>query len=72
MGNMRKVDDSIFGRMNENGDVDILDVDDGEAICRLDANVYPVGNDLSVRYEYSNGIVLSLADANLLGIKIEL
>jgi hypothetical protein len=62
----------IFGRINENGDVAVLYVESGEAVTRLDANVYPVGSTLSARYEHPAGIVISRSDAKRLGLYIEL
>lgn len=61
---------TVFGRTNENGDVVVFD-ENGEACTRLDANVYPVGSQLSARYEHAEGIVISAADAAKIGIKIE-
>lgn len=61
----------FFGRINDAGNVDVLHVEDGAAATRLDAGVYPVGSDVSARYEHPAGIVLSRADADKLGIEIE-
>lgn len=60
----------FFGRINEDGNVLVLHLD-GVAATRLDANVYPIGSDLSARYEHAAGIVLSRNDAERLGIEIE-
>ena len=60
----------FFGRTNENGNVDVLHAD-GSAATRLDASVYPVGSDVSARYEHPAGIVLTRADADRLGLEIE-
>lgn len=62
---------SFFGRINADGDVNVLHVGDGEFATRLDASVYPVGSDVSARYEHPNGIVLTAEDASKLGIDIE-
>jgi len=62
---------SFFGRINSNGNVDVLHVEDGEAARRLDASVYPVDSELSARYEHADGIELSVVDAEKLGIEIE-
>ena len=62
---------TFFGRVNSDGDVDVLHVSDGYAARRLDASVYPVGSELSDRYEHADGITLSIADAKKLGIEIE-
>lgn len=61
----------IFGRVNEDGNIYIGYVSEGEPVCRLDADVYPVGSDFSVRYEHPEGIVLTRVDAEKLGIDIE-
>lgn len=61
----------FFGRINEDGNVDVLHVEDGSAATRLDASVYPVGSDVSARYEHPAGIVLTRDDATKLGIEIE-
>jgi hypothetical protein len=60
----------FFGRKADGG-VAVLHIADGEAATRLDASVYPVGSELSARYEHPEGIVLSEADAATLGIEIE-
>jgi hypothetical protein len=61
----------IFGRINSDGNVDIMDSETGEAVTRLDADVYPIGSDLSARYEHPDGIVLAVADAETVGVEIE-
>lgn len=61
----------IFGRLNDDGNVMVLYTEDGVAVTSLDANVYPVGSNLSARYEHVDGIVLSREDADQLGIEIE-
>lgn len=62
---------AIFGRLTDEGHVAILHVEDGEPVTRLDATVYPVGSSLSARHEHPQGIVLTRADADKLGIEIE-
>jgi hypothetical protein len=61
----------VFGRINAEGNVDILFAEDGYPVTRLDADVYPVSSDLSVRYDHAEGIVLTLEDARNIGIDIE-
>ncbi|EAN2420134.1 hypothetical protein GUO57_004335 [Salmonella enterica] len=62
----------IFGRVNSEGNVAILYVEDGSAVTRLDVDgVYPVGSDLGTRYDHAAGIILSRTDAERLGIDIE-
>ena len=48
----------FFGRVNHDGDVMVLHVEDGLPATRLDAAVYPIGSALSARYEHPAGIVL--------------
>ena len=64
---------NIFGRINTDGNVDVLDVDTGERVTRLEGcfNVYPVGSSLSAEYEHPQGIALSHSDACNIGIVIE-
>lgn len=61
----------IFGRVREDGNVAVLYACDGSAVTRLDASVYPVWSSLSVRYGHAQGIVLSRADAALIGLELE-
>lgn len=62
----------VFGQLNEEGTVDILYVEDGYPVTRLDAsNVYPVNSSLSVSYDHAEGIKLTKEDARLIGIDIE-
>jgi hypothetical protein len=59
----------IFYR-KQNGNA-VLFHSDGSRVTKLDANVYPVGSSLSVRYEHPGGIELTLSDARKLGIPEE-
>jgi hypothetical protein len=61
----------FFGRLDEAGNVCTLHASDGLPATRLDASVYPVGSQLSARYEHAEGIVLERADADRHGIEIE-
>lgn len=61
----------FFGRKTGGGFVSVLHIEDGAPAIRLDANVYPVGSELSARYEHPEGIVLHTHDAAALGIEIE-
>lgn len=62
----------VFGRMNDNGNVDILSINDGERVTRLNVDgVYPVDSSLSTRYEHASGIILTVEDAKSLNIEIE-
>ena len=61
---------TLFGRINENGNVTVFETD-GSTATRVDANVYPVGSNLSARYEHAEGIELTVADAEKIGLMIE-
>lgn len=61
----------FFGRIRDDGNINVLHVEDGLVATRLDASVYPAGSEFSARYEHAEGIVLSRADANKLKIEIE-
>jgi len=65
-----KQDDKIFGRQTEEG-VEVLYAKDGEPVTSLDENVYPIGSEVSARYEHAEGIILYMEDAEKLGIEIE-
>ena len=62
-----------FGRINSNGDVVILTIDDGAAVTRLAGvqGIYPVGSVVSTQHEHSAGIVLTQNDAKTIDIGIE-
>jgi hypothetical protein len=60
----------MFYRVNENGNAAVFH-DSGEVVTKIDANVYPVDSDLSARYEHVYGIVLTVADAERIGIREE-
>lgn len=61
----------MFYRLNEEGNAVILDSKTGEAITRIVADVSPVESDFSVRCEHPEGIVLTVADAEKIGIHAE-
>jgi len=62
---------NIFGRFDEDGTIMLLHVEDGHAVTRLDADCYPVGSNLSTRWEHPEGIIITPEDAARLGIAIE-
>ena len=65
---------SIFGRINSTGNVEVFFSECGESVTRFDesiATVYPVDSDLSASYEHPAGIVLSQEDAAKIGLSIE-
>lgn len=57
----------MFYRIDTNGNAQIFN-EDGTPATRIDANVYPVGSTLSARYEHADGITLTVADAESIGI----
>ena len=65
---------SIFGRINTQGNVDVLFAEDGERVTSFDntiETVYPVDSSLSAEYEHAEGIVLTQEDAEKIGLEIE-
>jgi len=60
----------MFYQLDEDGNAVIFE-NDGAIATRIDANVYPVGSDLSARYEHPEGIILTVEDAQKLGIEEE-
>ena len=66
------MDDNIFGRVNNRGHISLHYASDGGAVTRLDVvGIYPVGSNFGCRYEHPEGIVLTVEDAEKLGIEIE-
>lgn len=65
--------DEVFGKINENGNVDILYKNSGESVTRLETekSIYPCNSSLSIRYEHINGIQLTVEQCNSLNIEIE-
>ena len=60
----------MFYRINSDENAVILN-DDGTAVTRIDAKVYPVGSILCASHEHPEGIVLTVADAQKIGIEAE-
>jgi hypothetical protein len=62
----------MFYRVDENGNAVIFN-NDGSAATQIDANVYTIDSDgsKSVRYEHPEGIILTIEDAEKIGIKKE-
>jgi len=62
----------FFGRIDENGNVAVFH-ESGEAATRMDCSLYAVDSDgsSSVRYEHPDGIVITRADAEKIGLEIE-
>lgn len=60
----------MFYRENDNGDAVIFN-SDGSVATKIDANVYPIGSNLSARYEHASGIILAVSDAEEIGIEEE-
>lgn len=62
----------VFGKLNNDGNVDILYINDGDKVTRLNVDgVYPVNSALSTRHEHANGIVLTVDQCKSLNIEIE-
>lgn len=65
---------TIFGRINNDGNVDVFFIESEEAVTRLDdsiATVYPIGSDFDAKYEHTAGITLTKSDAASIGLGIE-
>ena len=60
----------MFYRLNEKGNAAIFN-DAGTVVTSMAANVYPVGSDVSARYDHPGGIVLSVSDAYAAGVSKE-
>jgi len=63
--------DDVFGRINEDGNVNVLYAECGTAVTRLNESVWPVGSEFGARYDHPGGIVLTLDDARKIGLTIE-
>lgn len=63
--------DKLFARKRTDENYDILFEKDGESVTQLDYNEYPVGSELSVRYEHPEGIVFTAEQVAKNNIEIE-
>ena len=62
----------FFYRLNEEGNAVIFH-ETGEAATKLGGPaIYPIGSLLSTHYEHPEGIILSVEDAEKLGVEEEL
>ena len=62
----------IFGQLDSQGNVGLFFIESGEHVTRLDSDgIYPVDADVSTKYEHPEGIVITVDDANRLGIEVE-
>ena len=50
----------------------ILYCEDGRPVTRIDADLYPVDSEISTRHQHPEGIVLTIAQVDRLGIPVEL
>ena len=63
---------NMMGRVNADGNVDVLTADGGEWVTRIDVDaLYPIGSHLSTRWEHAAGITITPADAMRVGLEIE-
>jgi hypothetical protein len=63
----------FFGRLNNDGDVMVLHTSSGENATRLACSyIYPIDSDFSARYDHAEGIIISVGDAKLIGLDIEI
>jgi hypothetical protein len=68
---MQQINNEIFARKNENGNYDILYVEDGCSVTRLDCGEYPVDSEFGARYEHPSGIAFTFDQIKKLGIQFE-
>lgn len=65
----------MFARKRKDGYYDILAIEDGYPITRLEQGihplVWPINSSVSAYYEHPNGLELSLEDVKKLNIEIE-
>lgn len=59
----------MFARAFGRNAYQILHAGSGEAVTRIDANVYPIDSPLSTRYEHPEGIVLTRRDCIAVGFR---
>ena len=62
--------EKIFGRINSNGNVDLLYWETGEVVTRYEG-CWPLNSEFGGGYEHPEGIELSREDAKKCGIEIE-
>ena len=67
--------EEIFARLNKKGNYDILTIDEGESVTRIDyegaKTICPIDSSFSIKYEHPKGIELSEYDVKRIGIEIE-
>jgi hypothetical protein len=68
--NKMSTTNEMFYRVNENGNAVVFH-SSGEVVTKIDQNVYPIDSDFSARYDHPDGIILTVADAEKIGIAAE-
>ena len=76
LGTWREADETelYFYRLNNDGNAVICWKNSGETVTRFEKTkhtVYPVNSELSAYYDHPSGIILSVQDAEYLGIEEE-
>jgi len=66
---MQQINNEIFARRNNNGNYDILYVEDGYPVTQIDYGEFPVGSEFGTRYEHPEGIELTEEQVKKLGIQ---
>ena len=62
----------IMGIIDEDNNVAIVDAEFGEMVTRLDDEcVYPVGSEVSCKYEHIHGLILTQEDARSIGVEFQ-
>ena len=64
---------NIFYRKDESGNASLLYSEDGVPVFCMPGvtHIYPVGSELSCAYDHPEGITLTIADAESLGIEAD-
>jgi len=60
----------FFGRINSDGNIQVFELDGIATRMPID-NLYPIDSSFSVLYEHPEGIVISLDDAEKIGLEYE-
>lgn len=71
MKTLNEMKSEIFARKNDNGNYDILYIEDGYPVTRIDCGEFPVGSEFGARYEHPNGIEFTAEQVKKLGIQFE-
>lgn len=68
------MNNEIFARIDENNNAALFHIEDGEVVTKFEQDmpvVWPIDSSVSAYSEHPEGIVISIADAESLGIEFE-